>query len=536
MHHDPAGPPPPGAPAPEAAPRAEDSVPGFRLGPKLGEGGMGVVFRAEGPGGMPAAVKLLNASGASGREAARRFEREAQIRIEHPNVCRVLAAGRTADGTPFLAMELLEGESLEQRLRRGPLSPAEAAGVGVQVCRGLAAAHAAGIVHRDLKPSNLFLCRDGTVKLFDFGIALVWKAEQTRLTTVGTVLGTPWYLSPEQARGQADLDHRTDLWSLGVVLWEAVVGRTPFARDTPLASVVAVLMEDPPPLAQVAPGVPAPLAAVIERALRKPMEERWPTAEAFGRALSSADLSFAATQSLPAVGASLSIPPGEQRVVALLLAEGVRDRDRIQRAVEGQGGLFLPLLGNRALGLFGGEAWEGDEVRRAARAALELRSAALRVAVASGHASQGGGGIEGAALAAAEAGCRAGALGVAVSAAAARALGRDMPLQPLRGEFFELLAAGESRRESEADAGGEEGPSALVGRQAELAQIRQAIETTLGDRRAAAVLVTGPPGIGKTRLWREAERLLRAQAPHARVLAGRGQPLRRDTAFALVVS
>ena len=534
MHHDPAGPPPPGAPAPTPPPPTEDSVPGFRLGPKLGEGGMGVVFRAESLDGLPVAVKLLHIAGTQAHEAARRFEREARIRIDHPNICRVLAAGRTTAGTPFLAMELLQGESLEQRLRRGPLPPAEAADLGVQVCRGLAAAHAAGIVHRDLKPSNLFLCRDGTVKLFDFGIALVWNAEQTRLTTVGTVLGTPWYLSPEQARGQPDLDHRTDLWSLGVVLWEAVVGRTPFARETPLASVVAVLMEDPPPLAQVAPGVPAPLAAVIERALRKPMEERWPTAEAFGQALASADLSFAATQSLPAVGASLSIAPGEQRVVALLLAEGVRDRDRIRNAVEDQGGLFLPLLGNRALGLFGGEAWEGDEVRRAARAALQLRPAALRVAVASGRAAQSGGGIEGAALAAAEAGCRAGAVGVAISAAAARALGREFPLQPLRPEFLELLPDA-ATHPPDPDAA-DDGLATLVGRQPELAQIRQAVETTLGDQRATALLITGPPGIGKSRLCREAERILRARAPQARVFVGRGRPLRRDAAFALVVS
>lgn len=535
MSHDGANGPDPGVPPPAASPPlAGSTLAGFKLGAKLGEGGMGVVFRAEGPGGIPAAVKLLHAAGTAGHEAARRFEREAQIRIEHPNVCRVLDAGRTADGTPFLAMELLEGESLEQRLRRGPLSAAEAADVGTQVCRGLAAAHASGIVHRDLKPSNLFLCRNGVVKLFDFGIALVWSAEQTRLTTVGTVLGTPWYLSPEQARGQADLDHRTDLWSLGVALWEAVVGRTPFARETPLASVVAVLMEDPPPLAQAAPGVPPPLAAVIERAMRKPMDERWPTAQAFGQAIASADLSFAATMSLPVMGASLSIPPGEQRVVALLLAEGVQDRGRIESAVRQQGGLFVPLLGNRALGLFGGEAWEGDEVRRAAHAALAARPAAMRVAVASGRGAHGGAGVEGAVLKAAEAGCVAGAIGVAVSAAAARSLGRELPLQPLREEFWEL-PLGEPAAVAEPYVE-DDGPAAVVGRQAELAQLRQCMEGVLGDRRAAAVLLTGPPGIGKTRLRREAERLLRTQAPHAHALTGRGQPLRRDTAFALVVS
>ena len=191
----------------------------------------------------------------------KRFAREAAIRIPHPNVCRVFDAGQSADGTPWIAMELLEGESLEARLARGTLAPPEVVEIGVQVCRGLAAAHGVDVVHRDLKPSNLFLCRDGTVKLFDFGIALLGSSDATRMTTAGMILGTPWYLSPEQARGQADLDARTDVWSLGVALWEALVGRSPFARDTPLASVVAVLMEDPPPLSVVTPTAPPSIAA-----------------------------------------------------------------------------------------------------------------------------------------------------------------------------------------------------------------------------------------------------------------------------------
>jgi tetratricopeptide (TPR) repeat protein len=519
---------------PAVGPAPGSVIAGFRVQERLGEGGMGVVHRALGPDGRPAAIKFLVASGPSGKEAARRFAREAEVRIPHPNICRVLDSGRADDGTPWIAMELLEGESLEARLARGPLSPTETVGLAVQVCRGLSAAHGAGIVHRDLKPSNLFLCRDGTVKLFDFGIALFWSGEATRLTTAGMILGTPWYLSPEQARGQQDLDARTDVWSLGVALWEALVGRSPFARETPLASVVAVLMEDPPPLAAVAPGVPPPLAAVVERSMRKLRDERWASAAAFGEALLAADLSTSSTTALPVPLVSRSIAPGEQRVVAVLLAQGVRDGGAIERAVREQGGLFMPLLGGRALGLFGGDAWEGDEVLRAAAAASAARPAAARIAVSSGRAAQSGAGIAGSVLKAAEAGCALGAKGVAVEVEAARGLGRAFPLRELADGFAEIaleLPARDSSPRLE-----EEGPSATLGRQAELAQLRQGIERALDERRAVVLLVSGPPGIGKSRLRRETARLAAAAAPNAWVLTGRGEPLRRETAFALAVS
>ncbi|MBI5503126.1 MAG: protein kinase [Deltaproteobacteria bacterium] len=519
---------------PAAGPAPGAVVGGFVIGDRLGEGGMGVVHRALSPDGRPAAVKFLVASGAGGREAVRRFAREAGIRIPHANVCQVLDAGQAPDGTPWIAMELLEGESLEARLGRGPLAPAEVVDLGVQVCRGLTAAHAAGVVHRDLKPSNLFLCRDGTVKLFDFGIALLWSGEATRMTTAGMILGTPWYLSPEQARGQADLDVRTDVWSLGVALWESLAGRAPFARETPLASVVAVLMEDPPPLSVVAPSVPPSLGAVIERAMRKVREERWPDAAVFGDALLAADLTTAPAVVLAGPVASRSIPPGEQRVVAVLLAQGVRDRGAIEAAVREQGGLFMPLVGGRALGLFGGDAWEGDEVLRAATAAASSRGAAASMSVSSGRAAQSGAGIAGSVLHAAEAGCGLGVDGVAIDAEAARGLGDSFALREVAGGFVELPGARSSR--DSLPRAEEEGVSATYGRQAELAVIRQAVERLLDERRAAALLVTGPPGIGKSRLRREAARLVAAAAPGAWVLAGRGEPLRRESAFALVLS
>ena len=510
------------------------TVGGFRLTGVLGQGGMGVVYRATGPDGRPAAVKLMLQAYLDGPEILQRFQREARIRIEHPNICQVLGAGTDEKGTPYIAFELLEGESLDRRLERGTLSPAEAVELGVQVCRGLAAAHDSGVIHRDLKPSNLFLCTDGTVKLFDFGIALLWTGEQaTRLTVAGMVMGTPSYLSPEQARGEIDIDARTDIWSLGVLLYEALSGRRPFDRDSVLATTVAVLVDPVTPLAACAPGVPPALARVVERALAKSKAERWRSAVAFAEALESADLTPPDRPSL-LLDLHGSIVPGEQRVVAVLLADGVRNGAELERLVREQGGVHLPLLGNRAVGLFGGQAWEGDELPRAAAAALAARGCAEHFAIASGRAAAGGEGLSGLVLQAAENGCRLGLPGIAVAGETIRGLADSFALRPADGGFWELSAgrpAAEPLVTGALDLG-----STLVGRQAEVLQVELAIEGVRQDRRATAVIVIGPPGIGKSRLRDELQRKLEQEAQPWILLVGRAEPLRRDAAHSLLRS
>ena len=208
----------------------------------LGAGAMGVVYRGRAPDGTAVAIKVLHEHVATA-EVVRRFEDEARVRIEHPNVVRLIDAGRDPDGSSFIVFEALDGESLDRRLDRETMAPSEAIEIATQVCRGLAAAHAQGVVHRDLKPGNLFRCRDGTVKLLDFGIARL-TARENRRTAAGVVMGTPSYLSPEQARGEPDIDARTDLWAVGAVLYHALSGAPPFDRDTALATIVAVLMEE----------------------------------------------------------------------------------------------------------------------------------------------------------------------------------------------------------------------------------------------------------------------------------------------------
>lgn len=245
----------------------------YRVSGLLGRGGMGVVYRAEDDRlGREVALKVLPEAAGSPHARERLIaEARAVARLDHPHICTVYEVGED-EGRVFLALACYEGETLASRLARGPLDPSEASELGRQLARGLGAAHARGIVHRDLKPSNVFLCEGdrGLSKILDFGIA---KAEGVDLTQSGTTYGTLLYAAPEQATGHADA--RSDLWSLGVVLYEALAGRRPFDGAYDAARLYAILHEDPPPLPD---SVPAPLAAAVMRLLEKDPAARFQTA------------------------------------------------------------------------------------------------------------------------------------------------------------------------------------------------------------------------------------------------------------------
>jgi class 3 adenylate cyclase/TolB-like protein/Tfp pilus assembly protein PilF len=245
----------------------------------LGSGGMGIVYRAHDPRlGRDVALKFLpphlNLSG----DAEDRLlgEARAAAALEHPNVCTVHEIGETEDGRVFLAMPCYEGESLTDRLEKGPLPVDEAVGIATQIARGLSAAHARGIVHRDVKPGNVQLGRDGVVKLLDFGLAKAVDATRTR---PGMQPGTVAYMSPEQARGDP-VDHRTDLWSLGVVLYEMLTSVRPFRGGNDRAVLHAIRHDEPEPVEERRPETPPALAAVVERLLRKDPGARHESAEA----------------------------------------------------------------------------------------------------------------------------------------------------------------------------------------------------------------------------------------------------------------
>jgi serine/threonine-protein kinase len=375
------------------------------------------VYRARGPEGL-VALKVLESDPRRASELRQRFEQEGRLRIDHPNVVRTMASG-VDEGRAWIAFELLEGRSLAALLaERGRLGAGEALSLALQVADGLAAAHAAGVVHRDLKPGNLMVVEDGTLKLVDFGIARITERD-TRLTATGHLVGTAAYLSPEQARGDEDVGPASDVWSLGVVLYEALTARNPFERGTLMPTMLAVLAEEPPPVTALRSDVPRSLSRLIARCLERGLDRRFPDAAALLEALREIDLdeAVAAASGATALAQSIpasALPPGEQRVVAVVLADGVIDREAVAGAIEDAGGVVVP-LGDRALGLFGSTRWEGDEMDRAASAALALRAHAAAVGVASGRASYSGTtGITGSVLVAAEEGCGAQLEGVAL--------------------------------------------------------------------------------------------------------------------------
>ncbi len=250
----------------------------------VGEGGMGRVYEGE-HARLPRrfAVKVIAAEFARHAEAMGRFEREAQAaaRVHHPNVLDVVDVVRAADGRPCIVTELLEGEELGVLLeRRKKLPIPEAVEIIRQACFGLAAAHAEGIVHRDLKPSNLFVCtrREGghAVKVLDFGVAKV--TDGAALTRVGTVVGTPAYMAPEQARGLPGVDARADVYAIAAVLYHLVTGRPPFEDDQPARILMRVATERAPPMRQIDPTIPEMLELIVQGAMAPDPSRRFASA------------------------------------------------------------------------------------------------------------------------------------------------------------------------------------------------------------------------------------------------------------------
>jgi eukaryotic-like serine/threonine-protein kinase len=223
---------------------------------KLGGGGMGVVYKARDLRlDRFVALKLLAPHLGDSSEARQRFLHEAKAAsaLDHPNIGTLYEIGETDDGHLFLSLAFYDGETLKQKIERGPLRIEAALDYACQIAAGLARAHAQGIVHRDVKPANVLISLQEQVKIVDFGLAKL--ASQTRLTQAGFALGTSGYMSPEQFRGD-EVDHRTDIWALGVVLYEMVTGRLPFQGGSPGAIHHALLHFDPEPMTALRTGVP----------------------------------------------------------------------------------------------------------------------------------------------------------------------------------------------------------------------------------------------------------------------------------------
>jgi serine/threonine-protein kinase len=267
----------------------------YLLKERLGAGGMGEVYLAEHVLlRRPCAVKLIPADRAGVARDLRRFEREVQATatLTHPNTVQIFDYGHAEDGTFYYVMEYLPGLTLDQLVKRhGPLPPARAIHFLRQVCAALREAHGIGLVHRDVKPGNVMVCERGglhdTIKLLDFGLVLPQGkgADGERLTQEQAIMGTPAFMSPEQAGGQEALDARSDIYSVGALAYFLLTGRPPFTGGSPLQTLAAHLYEQPAPLRQQRPDIPGDVEAVVLRCLAKKPADRFPDAESLGEAL-----------------------------------------------------------------------------------------------------------------------------------------------------------------------------------------------------------------------------------------------------------
>ena len=259
----------------------------YEIRSPLGAGGMGEVYRAHDTRlDRDVAIKVLPEYLTTDPERLRRFEQEARATaaLNHPNILAVHQMA-TEGGVSYLVEELLDGETLRERLRRGPIPLRKAIDYAVQIAHGLAAAHDRGIVHRDLKPENLFVTKDGRVKILDFGLARLVSSQNasgdeatvTQKTDPGVVLGIAGYMSPEQVRSKA-VDHRADIFAFGTILYEMVTGKQPFRKPTSADTMAAILNEEPSSISQVTPTTPPGMLRVVHRCLEKNPEQRFQSA------------------------------------------------------------------------------------------------------------------------------------------------------------------------------------------------------------------------------------------------------------------
>ena len=281
----------------------------------LGAGGMGEVYRARDPVlKREVAIKVLPSFVSQDPDRLRRFEQEAQAAaaLNHPNILAVYQFG-VFEGAPYLVSELLEGTTLRQLMQRGPMPVRKAIDYGVQIAHGLAAAHEKGIVHRDLKPENLFVTKDGRVKILDFGLAKLMQRQpdpdgtcadnDRRRPIPGMVMGTAGYMSPEQVRGKT-VDHRTDIFAFGAILYEMLTGKRAFQRSTSAETMTAILNDDPPSISQIVQTTPPGLQRVVHRCLEKNPEQRFHSAS---------DLAFALEALSDSGSGPLAAPPQGSR-------------------------------------------------------------------------------------------------------------------------------------------------------------------------------------------------------------------------------
>ncbi len=522
----------------------------FVIEREVGRGGVGIVYRAQDEvTGTPVALKVIAIPGVDASEEAR-FGREGRVLagLSHPGIVRVVAFGQLDEGHPYVAMEWLEGEDIAQRQKRMPLTFGRALEVGAQVADALAYAHSVGIVHRDIKPSNVILVGSGpgtdwplSAKLVDFGVA---SAEDARLTRTGAIIGTPAYMAPEQARGDQEVDARADIYGLGATLFEMIAGRPPHMGPTPIAILARLVTTPAPRLGEVFTDAPVSLDDLLCQMLATHPEERPSRAADVALRLrqiaSELERSPMTTRTQSPEMAPLSMgsivlstsKPGGSRLVTSILATHVPKgpaRGRLIAHLRARGAEATELGGDAIVAHLGVKKALGDEAARALDLGIRLAKMGSHVGVATGRTR-----ID-----------RTRPTGEVVDRAAA--LARDAQKnQVLADTTTSELARGRFEMQVRADGTSVVGPkvtqkkdgvaggSPFVGREADLSQIVNAFERCQEDHTPIIVTLTGAPGIGKTRLRREALARIAAHPSAPRVVLVRAESFAKSHALGIM--
>jgi tetratricopeptide (TPR) repeat protein len=501
-----------------------------------GSGGMGAVYRAlDRLSGSPVALKVIAQRG----RYEQRFAQEARVLAElnHPAIVRYVAHGETVEGQPYLAMQWLEGEDLAQRLARSRLTVGESLEVARRVAEGLAAAHGRDVVHRDVKPSNVLLVdgQPARATLLDFGIARTELSGVALtagpMTGTGMILGTVGYMSPEQAMGEKTLDARTDVFALGCVLFECLIGERVFSGDHIVAVLAKVLCQEAPRMRALRPELPEALDTLVARMLSKDRGSRPEHGSAVVTelvALGSVAGGAPEAGLRPAAGLSVS----EQRMTSVIFAVVPDEPQGVSDLVRPYGGDMVRLANGALLVTLGGRTTASEQAVIAAACALDLRDAhpSARIALATGRALTTAGGLPGPVI------DQAASLLVHSVSPAIRL---DEVTAGLLGERFEVRQDSQGRalmgKRGEAESSrtllGKATP--FVGRDRELGILDLTLRECVDESVARAVLVTGPAGQGKSRLRHEFAARARERGD-VRVLMARADPVAAGSSFMMV--
>ena len=529
----------------------------FLVEREVGRGGVGIVYKAHDQiTGAEVALKVIAIAGVDAGEEAR-FQREGRVLsgLSHQSIVKVVDFGKLDEGQPYVAMEWLEGEDVAQRLRRAPLSLAQCIEIGAMMADALASAHAAGVIHRDVKPSNIFLVGSArenppdapfVAKLVDFGVA---AAEDAKLTRTGAIVGTPAYMAPEQARGDGEVRSSVDLYALGASLFEMIAGRPPHIGPTPIAILARLVTTAAPRLSDVVLDVPPALDDLMASLLATAPEERPLDASTVARELralgsqveaipgrlrrvmlSDAPPASISSASFNANGTQ-SVRTGGTRLVTTILATQVPKgpaRAELLEHLRARGAEATELGGDAIVAHLGATKALGDEAMRAIDLATRLAHARAGVGVATGRTRIDRTRATGEVVDRAAALSRDAQRGQVLVDTTTTELARGRYEFMIRGDGSAIVGdAMQNKREVVSGA-------PFTGREAELAQVTGAFERAVEDSTPVVVSVLAAPGMGKTRLRREAISRIGSHSASPRIALVRCEPFAKSHALGVV--